>query len=86
MRLAMPDGCVTGVTLDGVRTGRRAHYQGRIVDVDHPTDVKTLRDWGAFPVNQGGRVTRGGYRCPGCGFAAYVVTCSRCGATCEKEN
>lgn len=26
-----------------------------------------------------------GYRCPGCGFGSFLVTCSRCNGHCERE-
>jgi hypothetical protein len=29
---------------------------------------------------------RGGYRCDGCGFGSFFVTCSRCGASCSRES
>jgi len=34
------------------------------------------------------RVGRGrvGYRCASCGFGSFFATCSRCGATCERES
>ena len=28
---------------------------------------------------------RGGFRCPACGFGSFFLTCSRCGAQCERE-
>lgn len=27
----------------------------------------------------------GGYRCPGCGFGSFFVTCSHCQSQCERE-
>lgn len=83
MRVAMPDGAVTGVEVEGARSGRSRTYSGRIVDVDNPSHLRALRQLGAFPVNVGGR-TAGGYRCTGCGFAAFFTTCGRCGGTCTK--
>lgn len=83
MRLAMPDGAVTGVQVEGARTGHTTSYDGRMVDVEHPRHVRALRDLGAFPVNLGGRPA-GGYRCR-CGFASFFRRCSRCGSDCERE-
>nr|WP_202446858.1 hypothetical protein [Streptomyces sp. SID5468] len=81
----MPDGAVTGIEVAGARTGRVTRYTGRIVDVDNPRHARALRAMGAFTVNIGGRTRSGGYRCPECGFAAYLKTCSRCGGTCTRE-
>lgn len=86
-RLCMPDGAVRGIDIQGAQTGATTAYTpGRdgTVTVDNPQHERALREYGAFPANLGGR-TRGGYRCPDCGFGAYVKTCSRCGGTCEKE-
>jgi hypothetical protein len=80
----MPDGAVTGIEVEGARTGHTTRYEGRIVNVSNPRHERALRELGAFPVNVGGRA-RSGYRCPTCGFGSYVVTCSRCGGTCERE-
>ncbi|HEY2763402.1 MAG TPA: hypothetical protein VGJ13_05230 [Pseudonocardiaceae bacterium] len=80
----MPDGAVTGVQVEGARTGRTTNYQGRIVEVTNPQHEKALRDLGAFPVNLGGQPA-GGYRCGSCGFVAYFTTCGRCGASCHRE-
>jgi hypothetical protein len=84
----MPDGAVRGVDMEGARTGAHmgSYTPGRdgTVTVDNPRHIKALRDLGAFPANLGGR-TSGGYRCPDCGFAAFIKTCGRCGGTCEKE-
>lgn len=84
MRLAMPDGAVAGVQVEGAQTGRTTSYNGRIVDADNPRHVKALRELGAFPVNLGGRAS-GGYRCR-CGFASFFTTCSRCGGVCTRED
>jgi hypothetical protein len=83
MRLAMPDGAVTGIQIEGARLGATASYNGRIVDVDNPRHEKALRELGAFPANLGGRA-RGGFRCA-CGFASFFRRCSRCDGTCERE-
>lgn len=85
-RLAMPDGAVRGVTIDGARTGRSRTYAGRIVDVANPQHEKALRDLGCFPVGTAlGRSSAAGRVCTACGFGSFFVTCSRCGGTCEKE-
>lgn len=34
----------------------------------------------ALPVGR-----RGGYRCAGCSFGSFFMTCSRCQGTCERE-
>jgi|GEM_PF-3515397 hypothetical protein len=87
-RMCLPDGAVRGVDFEGARTGARmgsyTPSSDGTVTVDNPRHIKALREMGAFPANLGGR-TSGGYRCPDCGFAAYVKTCSRCGGTCERE-
>lgn len=82
-RLAMPDGAVTGIEVEGARTGVVARYNGRIVDVENPRHARALRELGAFAVNVGGR-TGGGYRCSDCGFRAYFTSCGRCGGDCER--
>lgn len=87
-RLCLPDGAVRGVDVQGAITGATATYNaGRdgTVTVTNPQHERALRELGAFPANLGGR-PRGGYRCPDCGFGAYLLRCSRCGGTCEKEN
>lgn len=86
MRLAMPDGAVTGVRIEGAQTGATADYNGRFVEVDNPRHLKALRDLGAFPVNLGGTTNSGGYRCGVCGFASFFSTCSRCDSTCERKS
>jgi hypothetical protein len=51
-----------------------------------PADAAALRAVGGFAPNIGGRTTRGGYRCTGCGFGSFFRRCSRCNTdTCEKE-
>ena len=85
MKFAMPDGACVGVSVEGAQTGRKTHYDGRIVDVDNPRHQRALRDLGAFPVNLGGR-PNGGYRCGACNFASYFLHCRRCGNICEKES
>lgn len=84
MRLAMPDGAVMGIQIEGARTGATTSYDGRIVDVDNRQHLKALREYGAFPVNVGGRTVAAGYRCT-CGFASFFKTCGRCGDTCARE-
>jgi hypothetical protein len=85
MRLAMPDRAVTGVDVEGARTGITTHYEGRIVETDNRRHIRALRELGCFPINLGGR-TRGGYRCGDCGFSSYFARCSRCGFACTKES
>lgn len=87
-RLCLPDGAVRGIDIQGAQTGTTTSYTaGRdgTVTVDNPQHERALREYGAFPANLGGPTPRGGYRCTGCGFAAYINTCSRCGGTCQKE-
>lgn len=84
MKLAMPDGAVCGVSVEGAQTGRKTHYDGRIVEVSNPRHLRALKELGAFPVNLGGR-TAGGYHCE-CGFSGFFAKCGRCGSTCEKED
>lgn len=83
MKLAMPDGAVRGVEVEGAYTGATTSYNGPIVEVTNPQHERALRELGAFPANIGGR-PRGGYRCE-CGFGSFFTTCSRCGGTCAKE-
>jgi hypothetical protein len=86
-RLCMPDGACRGIDIQGAQTGATTAYTpGRdgTVTVTNARHEKALRAYGAFPANLGGR-TRGGYRCPGCGFGSFVRTCSRCQGACEKE-
>lgn len=84
MKLAMPDGAVRGIEVEGARTGTTATYSGPIVEVTNRHHERALRELGAFPANIGGR-PRGGYRCADCGFGSFFTTCSRCGGTCDKE-
>jgi hypothetical protein len=84
MRLAMPDRACVGVDVEGAQTGARASYDGRIVDTDNPRHIRALRELGCFPVNIGGRVSKG-YRCK-CGFASHFTVCGRCGAACQRES
>lgn len=84
MRLAMPDKACVGLEVEGAQTGAKQGYYGRIVDVENPRHLRALREYGAFPINLGGRPA-GGFRCS-CGFSSYFSTCSRCGATCTRES
>lgn len=84
MRLAMPDSACRGIEVESAQSGHTTAYRGQIVDVDNPRHLRALRAEGAFPVNLGGRPS-GGYRCPECGFAAFIATCGRCGSQCVKE-
>lgn len=85
MKMAMPDGAVMGVCVQGAQTGATTSYDGRIVEVSNPQHIKALRDLGAFPANLAGGRSRGGYRCDGCGFGSFFRHCGRCGGTCTKE-
>lgn len=83
VRYAMPDGACIGVSVEGAQTGRKTHYDGRIVDVDNPRHQRALRELGAFPVNLGGRPD-GGYHCSVCDFASFFTRCSKCDNICER--
>lgn len=86
MRIAAPDGAVAGMEVKGAQTGRITKYNGRIMEVDNPQHQKALLAEGAFAASLSGRTRRDiGYRCPACGFATFVKSCSRCGGTCERE-
>lgn len=85
MKLAMPDGAVCGVSVEGAQTGRKTHYDGQIVEVSNPRHLRALKELGAFPVNLGGR-TAGGYHCTVCSFKGFFATCGRCGSPSEKED
>jgi hypothetical protein len=80
VRVAAPDGLVAEV--DGV-TGRRYKATGGGMYEMHPRDAKALIREGGFAPGVGLALGGGGYRCPGCGFAAVIRTCSRCGERCE---
>lgn len=85
MKLAMPDGAVAGVSIEGAQTGRKTHYDGRIVEVSDHQHLRALKELGAFPVNLGGR-TAGGYRCKACDFSGFFAKCGRCGGQTERED
>jgi hypothetical protein len=87
-RLCLPDSAVRGVDIKGAQLGTTTSYTaGRdgTVTVTNLQHERALRELGAFPANLGGR-PRGGWRCPDCGFAAFIRTCSRCGGACEREH
>lgn len=85
MKMAMPDGAVMGVRVQGAQTGATTSYDGRIVDVSNPQHIKALKDLGAFPANLASGSPRGGYRCGSCGFGSFFIGCGRCGGTCSRE-
>lgn len=80
VRVGAPDHLVAEV--DGV-TGRRYKATGGGMYEMHPRDAKALIREGGFAPGVGLALGGGGYRCPGCGFAAVIRTCSRCGERCE---
>jgi hypothetical protein len=65
--------------------GTRRRYSGSIVTPVDAHDERALREYGATPAGLGTWANRGGRRCAACGFAAYFVTCGRCGGHCPKE-
>jgi hypothetical protein len=74
--IAAPDGAVKELDMP---SGRRYKARdGGLYDVA-PRDAKYVKGIGGFVPNVGPMVLSGP-RCPGCGFASYFVTCSRCGA------
>jgi hypothetical protein len=78
--IAAPDGAVKEIDMpDGRRYKARG---GGLYDVA-PHHAKYVKGIGGFVPNVGPTVLSGP-RCPGCGFASYFVTCSRCG--CDRRN
>lgn len=72
--------------LDGL-SGRRygGNTPGRVFDVT-PADARAVVKAGGALASESGTTSRGlGYRCGGCGFGSFLITCSRCGGACERE-
>lgn len=80
VRVCAPDGAQREV--DGV-TGIRYRSTDGVYDM-HPRDAAAFKTIGAFAPNLAG-ASATGYRCQGCGFASWFITCGRCGGRCEKE-
>lgn len=59
---------------DGYFHMKPEHVKPHLVHGNQPTPPAT------GPVGR-----RGGYRCTGCGFGSFFVTCSRCNEQCERE-
>jgi lipopolysaccharide biosynthesis regulator YciM len=52
----------------------------------HPADAAAAVKAGGAVASMAGVTRRSvGYRCGGCGFGSYTVTCSRCGGECTRE-
>lgn len=79
MRLLSPDHACISVDAP---SGRR--YDGTVLEVTDPADVKAMRAVGYTSADIGGGPVRGGFRCASCDFASFFRTCSRCGDTCER--
>ena len=72
--------------VDGL-SGRRygGNTPGRVFDMT-PADARAVVKAGGALATVAGVVGRSaGYRCGDCGFASYVVNCSRCGGACGRE-
>lgn len=80
-RLLSPDRACVSVDAP---SGRR--YNGRVLEVTNPADVRALREVGYTVGDLAGAPAKGGgRRCTDCGFRAFFTKCSRCGGTCERE-
>lgn len=82
MKVAAPDrGCVE---VDGL-SGRRYRARDGIYNMT-VRDGRALIVAGGFAPSVAGHTRSAiGYRCTACGFGSFFRTCSRCGATCVKE-
>jgi hypothetical protein len=80
MRLLSPDhACVS------VDTGPR-RYDGTVIDVSSPSEVRALREVGYTPADvSGGPAKASGHKCERCGFIGWFRLCGRCGSGCESE-
>jgi hypothetical protein len=81
MRLLSPDhACVSADAPSGQR------YDGTVVEVTNPGDVRALRTAGYTAAGAAVGPTRArGYRCTGCGFKGWFTTCGRCGGVCARD-
>lgn len=82
MKVAAPDrGCLE---VDGL-TGHRYRATDGIYQMGDRDGHALVQAGGFLPSLAGHTRSTIGYRCPGCGFGSFFRTCSRCGATCVKE-
>jgi hypothetical protein len=71
--------------LDVGRHRYGGNVPGRVFDMT-PADARAVVKAGGALATVAGVVGRSaGYRCGDCGFASYVVNCSRCGGACGRE-
>jgi hypothetical protein len=67
----------------GLRYG--GNMPGRVFDMT-PSDARAVVKLGGALASESGTTRRSlGYRCPDCDFGSFVLVCSRCGGTCERE-
>lgn len=88
-RVIVAEGCREVDSPSGTRYyargGRKGYMQGGSFDMSD-ADAKLAVRMGGAIASEAGATSRGiGYRCGGCGFGSFVVTCSRCGGQCVRE-